>query len=48
MAVGGFANNFYWSSTEFDYGNAWGQYFFYGEYYNGKNGFSYVRAVRAF
>ena len=45
----GFAVNYYWSSTEVGYGNAWGQYFddggqtiSYGNYANG------VRAVRAF
>tara|TARA_R110000744_G_scaffold132655_1_gene240881 strand:- start:145 stop:531 length:387 start_codon:yes stop_codon:yes gene_type:complete len=45
---GGFANNFYWSSTEFDNLNAWVQSFSFG--YQGdylkSNGFFYVRAVR--
>jgi hypothetical protein len=48
-AIGGFANYYYWSSTEFNNGNAWGQYFFYG-YQDGlnKNDDYVVRAVRAF
>ena len=44
-----FANNYYWSSTEIDNGNAWFQYFFNGGQGNGnKYGTLYVRAVRAF
>ena len=49
LAVGGFANNGYWSSTELDYGNAWDQGFTNGlqlNYY--KNGNLFVRSVRAF
>ena len=46
--IGGFAYNFYWSSTEYDNFNAWLQYFNYGnQYYNYKNFNFYVRAVRA-
>jgi hypothetical protein len=47
--VGGFANNFYWSSTESDYDTAWLQDFYNGNqfsYY--KYSTRYVRAVRAF
>jgi hypothetical protein len=48
--IGGFANNTYWSSTEYDNYDAWGQYFGTGnQYYTNKdypNGD--VRAVRAF
>jgi len=51
VGVGGFANNFYWSSTETNNNNAWPQYF-----NNGLQGYSHlyknykcnVRAVRAF
>ena len=50
-AVGGFANSFYWNSTEegSDYMNAWGQSFdilYQGQDWKG-NG-RYVRAIRAF
>ena len=40
--------NYYWSSTEFDFGNAWLQDFGYGDrYYSSKSGsYDYVRAVR--
>jgi hypothetical protein len=50
QGLGGFANNFYWSSTEFDDYHAWIQGFFDGfQTYDGKD-FNYygVRAVRAF
>ena len=51
LAVGGFAGDYYWSSTEFDYNNAWLQNFFFGfQDYNFKDygiGF-FVRSVRAF
>ena len=47
--VGGFANNIYWSSTEFDFNRAWLQYFYLGtQATNYKNSTYYVRAVRAF
>ena len=47
--VGGFANNYYWSSTEYDLNFAWGQNFEYGfQYLTNKNVTYYVRAVRAF
>ena len=47
--VGGFANNFYWSSTEYANASAWEQLFFTGSQSNyGKDGANYVRAVRAF
>jgi|TARA_B110000027_G_scaffold124411_1_gene140985 hypothetical protein len=48
-AVGGFANNYYWSSTVFDYYIAWKQNFlngFQNDY--GKDGALRVRSVRAF
>ena len=47
--IGGFAWNYYWSSTEFDFNNAWNQNFNYGlqNYFN-KNNNNYVRAVRGF
>ena len=45
--VGGFANLYYWSSTEFDFKNAWVQNFFNGDqYYYSKNFTYYVRAVK--
>jgi len=46
----GFASAFYWSSTEYKYGSAWGQYFDIGyqEYLGKGYSTSYVRAVRAF
>ncbi|MDC3253866.1 DUF1566 domain-containing protein, partial [bacterium] len=47
--VGGFASNFYWSSTELDLNYAWVQGFLNGNYgYSLKYGLTYVRAVRAF
>ncbi|MFO7670809.1 MAG: DUF1566 domain-containing protein [Bacteroidales bacterium] len=48
-AVGGFGSDYYWSSAEYDFHNAWYQYFddgsqfYYFKYYPRK-----VRAVRAF
>ena len=47
--VGGFASGIYWSSTEFDNFNAWGQNFYFGSQNFGSKltNFS-VRAVRAF
>lgn len=47
--VGNFANNVYWSSTEYSLLAAWEQNFYYGNQdYNGKNVTYDVRAVRAF
>ena len=47
--VGGFANSFYWSSSEFDSSIAWVQYFGNGIQYSSlKNNTLPVRAVRAF
>ena len=49
VAIGGFADNYYWSSTENDYLGAWWQYFANGaQGYSSKNFALYVRAVRAF
>jgi hypothetical protein len=47
--VGGFASDYYWSSSEYDYNYAWIQYFSSGSQY-GLNKFNpgYVRAIRAF
>ena len=48
-AVGGFASAYYWSSTEYGNGYAWGQAFDYGAQYDAnKNYTSYVRAIQAF
>ena len=46
--IGGFANSYYWSSTEYDFSSAWNQYFSNGNqnYFNKLNS-NYVRAVRA-
>ena len=53
--IGGFHLVVYWSSTEFDYGNAWSQHFFLGgQYQKGydvntiKNIPNSVRPVRSF
>ncbi len=47
--VGGFAYNYYWSSTEGSSGSAWFQNFFYGGQANVNKDLTYrVRAVRAF
>tara|TARA_B110000902_G_scaffold91157_1_gene108302 strand:- start:1002 stop:1952 length:951 start_codon:yes stop_codon:yes gene_type:complete len=47
--VGGFANLYYWSSTEFDGVKAWGQDFANGfQLYVYKSNNGYVRSVRAF
>ena len=49
LGFGGFADDYYWSSTEFDYFFTWFQYFGDGDQgYNVKNFTFYVRAVRAF
>lgn len=48
-AIGGFAVNHYWSSTESDNYHAWAQYFGDGNpFTNAKLGTYYVRAIRAF
>ena len=47
--IGGFANSYYWSSTENDDGNAWGQDFSSGVQSGSNKGSTVrVRAVRAF
>lgn len=47
--VGGFANNNYWSSSEYNANNAWNQNFNNGnQNNNNKNNTNYVRAVRGF
>lgn len=49
LAVGGFANTYYWSSTELDGGFAWFQYFGNGNQFNyDKVIIHFVRSVRAF
>ena len=50
QGLGGFANNYYWSSTEYDILNAWFQNFASGYQDGGNKASSYVvvRAVRAF
>ena len=46
--IGGFDDNYYWSSTEVDYSNAWSQNFYNGHQANAtKSNAPYVRAVRA-
>ena len=48
-AIGGFAIDYYWSSTEVAYNIAYFQSFVYGSKLgNGKHGAFYVRAIRAF
>jgi serine/threonine-protein kinase len=48
-AIGGFASYFYWSSTEDDNDNAWGQNFRNGNQLTNVKGFpEYVRAIRSF
>lgn len=47
--VGGFDNDYYWCSTEYDTLNAWNQYFPYGpQYFANKSSMACVRAIRAF
>jgi hypothetical protein len=49
VAIGGFADDYYWSSSEYDADRAWEQYFFVGlHYYYYKGLKNRVRAVRAF
>ena len=49
VAIGGFASIYYWSSTEGDNGDAWGQNFVNGnQNFANKYGSNSVRAVRAF
>jgi hypothetical protein len=49
VAIGGFADYGYWSSSEFSASNAWGQFFNFGmQYTNPKYNTHRVRAVRAF
>ena len=48
-AIGGFADSFYWSSSENGYYEAWAQNFNFGALISGgKVATSYVRAIRAF
>ena len=48
-AIGGFANDVYWSSTEVNDGNAWIQTFVDGNQFNHSKYYAYpVRAIRAF
>ncbi len=48
-SVGGFADDYYWGSTELDSNDAWYQYFFDGlQSLDNKSGTLRVRAVRAF
>jgi hypothetical protein len=47
--VGNLENDFYWSSTEYDYTDAWYQLFGFGnQHHYGKNYPVHVRAIRAF
>ena len=49
VAIGGFAYNYYWSSTGYSYDTAWRQLFgLGGQYASSKGGSNYVRSVRAF
>lgn len=49
QGIGGFADGLYWSSSEYDAGNAWLQNFLNGnQSYYGKHVTTGVRAVRAF
>jgi len=49
QGVGGFSSDFYWSSSEIDGTNAWGQDFIFGnQSFNYKGNTGYVRPVRAF
>ena len=45
--VGGFASDYYWSSSEYNSYNAWYQSFLNGyQYYTSKNSYKRVRACR--
>ena len=47
--IGGFMEDFYWSSSEYDSLNAWYLYFPYGpQYFTKKDSTARVRAIRAF
>ena len=47
--IGNFTTEFYWSSTEYNFVNAWLQIFSFGNPFNGnKSSAIFVRAVRAF
>ena len=46
--IGGFANYYYWSSSEFDNNFAWFQNFWGGNQINNYLNYNNVRAVRAF
>ena len=49
IAIGGFSNNDYWSSSEFSYSDAWCQYFLNGiQAETSKNNPAYIRSVRSF
>ena len=48
VAIGGFADDFYWSSSEYNAYYAWGQYFNYGQGFTTKYDTFRVRAIRAF
>ena len=48
VAIGGFADKFYWSSSELNALTAWGQSFNSGGGYGSKSSTFRVRAVRAF
>jgi hypothetical protein len=51
QGIGDFVDEIYWSSSEIDNNNAWGQDFGYGFQYSSpydKNDYGYVRAIRAF
>src|SRR5687768_15474811 len=49
VAIGGFSDTSYWSSSEYDINSAWVKYFDYGSQFNLLKFYTfYVRAVRAF
>jgi hypothetical protein len=50
VAIGGFTNNYYWSSSELNINTAWDQYFVDGDQGGGfsKDGNGFVRAIRSF